>query len=124
MQISILVGREIDERDVRQGATVAVVNEVFVKTYFGNENPIGRRFGLGARGAPPEVEIVGVSRSARYDTLKRDIPPVVYLPYSQNLMSLGQMVYEVRAAGDPLSLAQSLRRRCNRWMHAFRRIIS
>jgi macrolide transport system ATP-binding/permease protein len=109
MQIPILQGREIDERDVRQGAAVAVVNEVFVKTYFADGNPIGRRFALGARGAPPEVEIIGVSRDARYSSLKQDIPPVAYLPYSQNLISLGQMIYELRAAGSPLGLAQTLR---------------
>ena len=109
MQIPILLGREIDERDVRQGAKVAVVNEVFAKTYFDNQNPIGRRFVLGSRGAPPEIEIVGVSRNARYTSLKGDIPPVAYVPYSQNLISLGQMTYELRAAGNPLALAQALR---------------
>ncbi len=109
MQIPILLGREIDERDVRQGATVAVVNEVFARNFFGKENPIGRRFSLGARGAPPEVEIIGVSRNARYDSLKQDIPAVTYIPFSQNLMSLSQRVYELRAAGDPLSLSQSIR---------------
>src|SRR5260370_31698221 len=101
MQIPILLGREIDERDVRQGAKVAVVNEIFAKTYFDNQNPIGRRFGLGSRGAPPEIEIIGVSRNARYSSLKRDIPPVAYIPYSQNLISLGQMTYELRAARQP-----------------------
>ncbi len=109
MQIPILLGREIDERDVRQGAKVAVVNEIFAKTYFDNQNPIGRRFGLGSRGAPPEIEIIGVSRNARYSSLKRDIPPVAYIPYSQNLISLGQMTYELRAAGNPLALAQAVR---------------
>jgi macrolide transport system ATP-binding/permease protein len=109
MQIPILLGREIDERDVRQGATVAVVNEVFARNFFGNENPIGRRFSLGARGAPTEVEIVGVSRNARYESLKQDIPVVTYLPFSQNLMSLSQRVYELRAAGNPLSLSQTIR---------------
>jgi macrolide transport system ATP-binding/permease protein len=109
MQIPILLGREIDERDVRQGAKVAVINEVFAKTYFENQNPIGRRFGLGALGAPDAVEIIGVSKNAHYNSLKQDIPPVAYIPYSQNLTSLSQMVYELRAAGDPLSLAVAVR---------------
>ncbi len=109
MQIPILLGREIDDRDLRQGTAIAVVNEVFVKTYFASQNPLGRRFTLGARGAPPEVEIVGVARNARYESLKQDIPPVAYLPYSQNLMGLSQMTFELRAAGNPLSLTRSLR---------------
>ena len=48
MQIPILLGREIDERDGNGSTRVAVVNEVFVKTYFGDRNPIGRHFSLRA----------------------------------------------------------------------------
>jgi macrolide transport system ATP-binding/permease protein len=109
MQIPILLGRPIDQRDVSQGARVAVVNEVFAKTFFADENPIGRHFTLGARGAPPDVEIIGVSKNARYKSLKQDIPEVAYLPYSQNFGAISQMVYELRVAGDPLSLAQAVR---------------
>jgi macrolide transport system ATP-binding/permease protein len=110
MQIPILIGREIDERDVSSPNPVAVVSELFVKTYFGNENPIGRRFGLGSRASSaPEFEIVGVSKTARLHSLKQDIPPVAYVPYSQNSKFLRQMVYALRAAGDPLGLAASAR---------------
>jgi macrolide transport system ATP-binding/permease protein len=109
MQIPILIGREIDERDVRQGAPVAVVNEAFVQKFCDGHNPIGLRFGWAVRGAPPQIEIVGVSRNARYASLKQDFPPVAYLPYSQTLIGLHQMTFELRAAGNPLALAQSAR---------------
>ena len=109
MQIPILLGREIDERDIRQGAAVAVVNEVFVKRFFAGQNPVGRTFGLNYRGAPPQIEIVGVAKNARYNSLKDEIPAVAYLPYSQSFMALSQMTYELRVAGSPLSLAQSVR---------------
>jgi predicted permease len=108
MQIPVLLGREIDERDIRGGAAVAVVNEVFVKTYVANGNPIGRHFGLGGS-QQADLEIIGVSKTAQYSSLKRDAPPVAYVPYSQNLRFLGQMIYELRAAGDPLALAASAR---------------
>jgi predicted permease len=108
MQIPILLGREVDQRDVRRGAGVAVVNEVFAKTYFGGENPQGRHFGLGGS-APVDLEIIGVSKTARYNSLKRDIPPVAYVPYSQNLRNLNSMTYELRASGGPLSLAGAVR---------------
>jgi predicted permease len=109
MQIPLLLGREVDQRDVRVGAAVAIVNEVFVKAYFANENPVGRHFGLGGKDKPEDIEIIGVAKNARYNSLKRDIPPVAYVPYSQNLRFLGQMVYELRAAGDPLALATNAR---------------
>jgi macrolide transport system ATP-binding/permease protein len=109
MQIPLLLGREVDQRDVRAGAAVAIVNEVFVKTYFANENPVGRHFGLGGKDKPEDIEIIGVAKNARYNSLKRDIPAVAYVPYSQNPRSLGQIVYELRAGGDPLALASNVR---------------
>jgi macrolide transport system ATP-binding/permease protein len=108
MQIPILSGREIDERDVRRGGSVAVVNEVFAKTYFANENPIGRHFVLSVS-TPVDLEIIGVSRTARHLSLKEDTPPVVYIPYSLKFRPLGQMTFELRAAGDPLALAAAVR---------------
>jgi macrolide transport system ATP-binding/permease protein len=110
MQIPILLGREINERDLNASAPVAVVNEVFVKTYLGAGSPVGQHFGLGGSDRPQDFEIVGVSKAARLNTLKRDIPPLVYAPYSHRPgRSLGQMVYELRAAGDPLALATNAR---------------
>jgi predicted permease len=106
MGIRLVLGREIDERDASNSGKVAVVNEVFAKNYFGGENPLGRRIGLGKI----EYEIVGVAKTARYNSLKREIPPVVYTPYTQRLRPPGQVVFELRTAGNPLSLANTVRR--------------
>jgi predicted permease len=108
MQIPILAGRPIDERD-REGAPVrSVVNEVFAKKFFGNESPIGRHFTL----VPDvDVEIVGVARTARYSSLKREIPPVAYFSYLQTMKEwpIKQMFFELRTAGDPLAMAKTVR---------------
>ena len=106
MQIPVLLGREIGEGDVGR-AGVAVVNEPFARKFFGNENPIGKHFVLNAQ----DVEIIGVSKAARLNTLKRDVEPVVYVVYSKTARPpLSQMVYALRAAGDPLALAAGARR--------------
>ncbi|HEY3938787.1 MAG TPA: ABC transporter permease [Bryobacteraceae bacterium] len=111
MQIPILRGREIGERDTTGSQPVAVVNEIFAKKYFGGENPLGRRIGLGGNaGKFDDYEIVGVAKTARYNSLKGDVPPVVYLPYVQNLKVLNYMVFELRTATDPLSFTPSVRR--------------
>jgi predicted permease len=109
MQIPILLGRGIAARDQQSVAKVAVVNEVFAKEYFPDQNPIGRRIGLGDLNAPADIEIVGLCRTARLTTLKSDTPPVVYLPFGQDSRFQGGLNFELRTAGNPLSLANSAR---------------
>src|SRR5258708_27611804 len=55
------------------------------------------------------MEIVGVSRNARYGALTRNIPPVVYMPYDQGYPQPNQMVYELRTSGDPLRYVNTVR---------------
>src|SRR5437762_6572759 len=71
MQIPILAGREIDDRDQPSSRPVAVISERLARTYFGDEYPVGPRITL-----PDEkrdLEIVGVSANLRYGGLKNEI---------------------------------------------------
>src|SRR5690242_6568094 len=66
MQIPILAGREIDDRDQPGSRPVAVISERLARTYFAKENPVGRRItlprGVDASGNEKrDLEIVGVS---------------------------------------------------------------
>lgn len=109
MQIPILLGRRLEERDM-SSPRVAVVSELFVKKFFPNQNPVGRRFAFGKDG-PADIEIVGVARTSLYNSVKeKETPPVVYIPYTQDLASLGHAFFELRAAGDPLALVPAVRR--------------
>jgi predicted permease len=109
MQIPVVVGRPIDERDVAGGAKVAVVNEVFAKKYLNGENPIGKHFTLGRPTYEIQFDIVGVAKNARYSSLKDELPAVAYLPYTFETRSMGQLTFELRAAGDPMALANAAR---------------
>jgi macrolide transport system ATP-binding/permease protein len=110
MQIPILLGHEITDRDAAGSTKVAVVNEVFAKRYFGGENPVGRHFLLGGKANQLDLEIIGVSKTARLVSLKDEISPTVYVPYQQDPRRSGAMFFELRAAGDPLAMAGSVRR--------------
>src|SRR2546430_4578561 len=68
MQIPILAGREIDDRDQRGSRPVAVISERLARTYFGNENPVGRRITF--LDEKRDLEIVGVSANLRYGGLE------------------------------------------------------
>ena len=114
MQIPILSGRDIQERDRSDSQPVAVINERFAKINFGGRNPLGRHLILwkdGWKDGHParDMEIVGVSKNARYGGLKEGIPPVVYIPYDQGYPQPNELVYALRTAGDPLAYANSVR---------------
>ena len=68
MQIPILAGREIDERDQPGSTPVAVISEELARTYFENENPLGRH--ITVVDEKRDLEIVGVSANVRYGGLK------------------------------------------------------
>jgi predicted permease len=111
MEIPIVAGRALDKRDVEGAPTVGVVNQVFAEKHFPGRNPIGLHFQMGGDRNSADVEIVGVARTARYSDLKRAIPPVTYLPWAQAKSNrpLEEMFFELRAAGDPLALPNTVR---------------
>jgi predicted permease len=110
MQIPILLGRPIAARDREGAQAAAVVNQVFAQKYFPGVSPIGQHFGFGGKAA--DTEIVGLARTPRYDSLKDEIPPVVYLSYLQagENLPLRGIHFEVRTVGDPLALANTVRK--------------
>jgi predicted permease len=109
MQIPILMGRDIDERDGAGSPRVALVNEAFARRSFGDRNPLGQRLAL-RYGCPKcDIEIVGVSANTLYGNLKGEVPPTVYLPFAQSSWPVEGMVYELRTVGNPLNSVRAVR---------------
>ena len=50
-----------------------------------------------------------MAKNARYSSLKDELPPVAYLPYTYNPRSIGSLMFELRAAADPMALASAAR---------------
>jgi macrolide transport system ATP-binding/permease protein len=104
MQIPLLAGREIDDRDQPGSTAVAVISERLARTYFGNENPVGRRITF--QDEKRDLEIVGVSANLRYGGLKEESPMTVFAAASQ--FSPDRMTYALRTAGDSLRYVRSV----------------
>jgi predicted permease len=109
MQIPIVLGRGMEARDL-QSPHIAVVSEQFAKQFFPNQSPIGQRIGFGDPKDPADIEIIGVARNSRYNDLKNKNPPVVYLPFTRDVKSLGAVAFELRTVGNPLALANTVRK--------------
>ena len=109
MKIPLLNGRDLTERDDENAPKVGIVNETLARRYFPNQNPIGRQIRWKQNDPSSAMEIVGVARDARYNSLRNDTPPTVYHPYRQ-ANNLPFMHYELRTAGDPGALIPAVRR--------------
>ncbi|MBV9779248.1 MAG: ABC transporter permease [Acidobacteriaceae bacterium] len=112
LQIPIRAGRAFDERDTAGAPKRAVVNEIFVKDYLAGLSPIGRHFTLGSKETATDLEIIGIAGNSRYSSLKRDISPLVYTSCLQAVQNrtLQEAYFELRTAGNPLALANTVRR--------------
>jgi predicted permease len=106
----VVRGREVTERDLASPDKVVVVNEAFVRRFFGDRNPLGRHmmFGAGDKHLP-DREIVGVVRDFKHASLRETPKPAVYSTYT-NEDSLGRMEFYVRGEGDTASLGGQIRR--------------
>src|SRR6185503_12389003 len=108
MGVQLLRGRVFTAQDARDKPEVAIINETFVKRYFGNEDPIGKRFTFGDGGNNSQwITIVGVVRDTKRQGLDAAVRIESWMPHAQSPSRSMQVV--MRTAGDPLSISQSVR---------------
>ena len=100
MGMPIRLGRDFTDRDNQAATKVAIINETAARKYFPNENPIGSS-SIGG------LEIVGVLRDAKYDSIRNPVPPTIYVPFLQT--RLPTAIFEVRTAGDPIGAIGAIR---------------
>ncbi|HUQ81167.1 MAG TPA: ABC transporter permease [Gemmatimonadaceae bacterium] len=115
MGIPMTAGRDFNERDGSGAPVVAIVNQEFVKRYFPNENPIGKRIELGweqdtaATGGNMTLggEIVGVVGNVKRRGLSQEIFPETYASYMQP--TFGNFSVVVRSTADPATVMAGIR---------------
>ena len=78
----LVAGREFDERDRAGSPKVAIVNQTFVKRFFGARGAVGSKMEIGD-GKPLDILIVGVVEDSNNLNLRDSIKPMFYVPYEQ-----------------------------------------
>ncbi len=101
-------GRAFTVDDRAGSRRVAIVNQQFAKTYWPDQDPIGKRIRLDSRDGPA-AEVVGVAKTGHYLAVNETTAPYVYLPYEQNPRS--RMTLIVQSVSEPGALAAPLRER-------------
>jgi macrolide transport system ATP-binding/permease protein len=82
----VVMGRGFTSQDTMNAPPVAVVNQEFVKQFFGNRNPIGHRFGFsgpGKAGMDGAHQIVGVVEDTTYTSVYWKNHTMYFLPLTQ-----------------------------------------
>jgi len=119
MGIPLMKGRAFSDRDSSGSTPVVIISESLARTYFANEEPLGKRLKLSERapmlccvsaGPVDNVwrEIVGVAADVRQDSLDEQPAMTIYRPYSQIVEHDMYLMVRARSAADASRLAIEL----------------
>jgi predicted permease len=100
----LLGGRDVSWQDTAKTPAVAIVNQTFARTMWGEKPATGQRFILSGK----LTEVVGVAEDGKYHDLAESPQPVVYLPLAQSEDS--SVVFVVRSRLAPNQIAAQLAR--------------
>jgi hypothetical protein len=84
-----------------------IINETFARQCFPNQNPLGKYLSDPQEdnerpiGLQPGYLIVGIAGDAKYNSLRSEIQPTMYMPLVRNGAH-----FELRTAADPLALVK------------------
>ncbi len=106
MGIQLLKGRFFSEEDVPSAPGVVILNESLERVLFHGRDPLGRQVSFGEK--QPWNTVVGVVADTKNNALAQQPWPEIYLPYPQRPSFF--MTVVVRAKGNPLPLAGSIRK--------------
>ncbi len=108
--IRLLRGRDFTAADTTNSEPVIVINETLARRYFPGTDPVGKRIRLGGLDSDlPWCTVIGVAGDVRQGALAADIPPEMYLPYSQQLTEFYRSAtLAVQTRADTASLERSI----------------
>jgi putative ABC transport system permease protein len=107
MRIPVLEGRGFADAD-RGAHYVAVINETMRRLYFAGQDPVGKRLTLSYLNTPLTLEVVGVVRDIKQESLAAPASAQIYVSYLQVPWFSTALV--VRAKGDPAAALASVGR--------------
>ena len=105
--IPLLRGRLFNEFDTDTTPPVAVVNESFARTYWPNEDAIGKRF-KSTRPDSPWVTVVGVIANARTQSLAQTDAPQLYVDVYQ--VTAKHLAIFLRGRVDAAAISDQVRK--------------
>jgi len=105
LDVPLLAGREFTEQDVKDGPRVAIVNEAFLRKFDLGRDAVGKR--MSDSGTELDMEIIGIVRDAKYNSVKDEMPAMFFTPWRQG-SRIGSLTFYVRAAGEPEQVMRAI----------------
>ena len=114
LRIPLRKGRFLGEEDRAGGRRVAVIDEEFVRRYWPNQDPLGKRLTFGPPPGAADttarewIEVVGVVGHTKHEGLDAEARLQLYMPYRQRPLPF--LTVAARTTGDPNTYANQIRR--------------
>ena len=107
LELPVVTGRVFNDGDTPTSAKVAIVNDTFVRKFFGSpDKALGQTFSVGKDGKP--LQIVGVVKTAKHFNLHESPSPIFYTPLFQEAEPNAVAVY-IRTRQIPEDAGSSVR---------------
>src|SRR5262249_13650979 len=105
-----LAGRDFNSNDRTGSQPVAIINQTMAAKFFPGASPLGAHFRIHEEETPgPAIEIVGVVKDAKYQTLREQTLPTAYVPAGQEETPGLFLNYELWGAGPPSALVPAVK---------------
>jgi putative ABC transport system permease protein len=104
LHIRLLEGRVLSSRDGQDAPEVVVVNQAFVRSYFPNDDAVGKRMRLGNENWST---IVGVVADSKQKGLAAAVEPELFLPLKSWRAPVIDLV--LRTRNDPMAVVPAVR---------------
>ncbi len=110
LRTPLLAGRNFNEGDTKTAPLIAIVNETLARKFFRNGEALGKYFRVHADPGKPEppIQIVGLVKDAKYESLREEAHPTAYFPIAQVTEPVEEQVFELRTATRPSALIPSV----------------
>lgn len=108
LRIPIRAGRDLSWADWGGGKRICLVNEALANAYLGGVNAVGRLMAQGEK-KTPDMEIIGVFGDARYDDVRGQVPPQVFVSLDAKIDFVSGINVYARVLGDPKQFVSQVR---------------
>jgi predicted permease len=108
LRVPLRAGRFFNAQDNQGAVPVTIINETMARSFWPEEEAVGKRFKLGsAQSDSPWLTVVGVVGDMRRQSLERQPIAQIFRPYLQS--SQRRLILLIRTTGEPTQLAPVVR---------------